>query len=1549
LKEKEIIKKIKTLLLTIVIFLLIILNFSPENSMSIKSYGMDLKEILSYINSPSFIYNIMEHVRKLSSLGSRVTGQNGFYKAADYIADKFKEYGLKPGGDKGYFELFNITVPVDQDVRIVVPEANIIVKGYALWPNGIQACYTPPEGIEGTLVYFKDGSLEEISETLRSLNLEDLSDIIALMEFNTYKGWLNLANFKVKAIIFLEPESTNRIEAETKFSMTPLLIPRIYVSASDSQALLENIHKKVKIYSDMRYKNVESVNIFGIIEGAQYKNDVIVVSSYFDSWSIVPRLSPGADEATGVAVLLELARFFSANKPLRTIWFVAFSGHWQALRGSRYFVEKHYFAPGVQNDTVKIWVHFNLDFSTDSSTVAWIHYGSMWIQDKVSGLFDYMFTFIEGDVYKSLTIAGFNVSKHVDRHQMPNMQGYFIHDAEPSVVAGIAGFSFRTSRSMRLQWGTPFDTLEKVNFENLMPQATFALSCIYMTSNVESLGLQWGTDNVKPVRRYMRSGGGYPGRKGYAGIYGDVVRFEPETRWYTSEGLENYDIILDVTISPSRYNPFTHTILKLESDISLNFRVEGIGTDYVFPETGYGAHYVGAGEPGVPAVRVYAYALNRTTGRIEWAPDMGIWAWPQNLGFTTDREDGWKDVRVSLFKCETVTLTNIIDPLKFEEPWVDVNWYLSTFDRFARTSDMSTRFMTTINLEIMDFNTHGSFLQWGMLTPQESGEPFALIFLPTDSRFEVILRSGGSVIGVLINASREYNEGVGFKVSGNLYIDLPFQVANDLFWLNEKRFNIIANYKAYSMWALTVYQKSQEYYSAMKEAFSEKDYSSILGLSLLAWSWSIRAYQEFVNLINGLTYTFIFFSSLLVPFAFLVERLLIQSEGLKRLFYIILFYAISFVTLSFFHPGFEIALSTPLAVMAFVQIVMSIITLSLLTGVTGGYLKEFRSKVRGLHFAEISRTGAALLAASLGIQQMRRRKLRTCLTLATVTIISFTLVLLTSVTGGITVKSAATLEGASYEGSLINSNLGIEHVGSKVVYIARSLLKDDGFTIIRRAWAYPPPFANYGTNVRQFWILQSGEKSVQIYAILGLEPEEAYATNVDKILTPDSRFFIKEDFYSCIISKSMRDRLGLKIGSTVYISGIPLSVIGVYDDELFNGIKDLDGAILSPIDFTRVRITLAGSPLTPEMMKVMSLEYRTASEFLLIVPYKLTREVFNAPIYSVAIMAPKEKLLSVVEELPLVQYALTSFLGDTVEKTTKLYSASLLIISRGWESVSLPMFITFLMILNLMLGATYERIKELTTLGTIGLSPIHTASLLIVEGLLYGVVGTVLGYIPGIIGCRMLLSLGIVPEGFVPGFASAYILIVTGLITAMLLAAAAYPASQASKMVTPSIIRRFKLTTRTVGDTLEISLPFFATEEDVYALLGYLAEYIDSCQVEGVGPFIAMGFSKFASEVSGFTKRVILESNMRLPPYDANITQIARVIASSEVGMNRYNIALLVKLVTGSSDTWRNSVGNFVGELRNQLLLWATLSSEERAKYMKIGESIRRSLMSEEE
>jgi hypothetical protein len=46
--------------------------------------------------------NIMEHVKFLSS-EPRFTGYPGFFKAAEYIASKFREYGLQPYGENGTY------------------------------------------------------------------------------------------------------------------------------------------------------------------------------------------------------------------------------------------------------------------------------------------------------------------------------------------------------------------------------------------------------------------------------------------------------------------------------------------------------------------------------------------------------------------------------------------------------------------------------------------------------------------------------------------------------------------------------------------------------------------------------------------------------------------------------------------------------------------------------------------------------------------------------------------------------------------------------------------------------------------------------------------------------------------------------------------------------------------------------------------------------------------------------------------------------------------------------------------------------------------------------------------------------------------------------------------------------------------------------------------------------------------------------------------------------------------------------------------------------
>lgn len=107
--------------------------------------------------------------------------------------------------------------------------------------------------------------------------------------------------------------------------------------------------------------SAEAANVVAYIRGTrpEWKDQSVVVSAHYDhlgtGWPDVHkgdegRVHPGADDnASGVAVLLELARVFAAaGAPPRSIVFVAFSGEEAGRLGSRHYVDHAYLFPVSQ-------------------------------------------------------------------------------------------------------------------------------------------------------------------------------------------------------------------------------------------------------------------------------------------------------------------------------------------------------------------------------------------------------------------------------------------------------------------------------------------------------------------------------------------------------------------------------------------------------------------------------------------------------------------------------------------------------------------------------------------------------------------------------------------------------------------------------------------------------------------------------------------------------------------------------------------------------------------------------------------------------------------------------------------------------------------------------------------------------------------------------------------------------------------------------------------------------------------------------------------------
>ena len=80
-------------------------------------------------------------------------------------------------------------------------------------------------------------------------------------------------------------------------------------------------------------------NVIGRLDGES--KDVVVVAAHHDGHGVVKgKIQPGADDnASGVALVLELARELGTSKPKRSILFVTFDAEEDGLLGSREFVK----------------------------------------------------------------------------------------------------------------------------------------------------------------------------------------------------------------------------------------------------------------------------------------------------------------------------------------------------------------------------------------------------------------------------------------------------------------------------------------------------------------------------------------------------------------------------------------------------------------------------------------------------------------------------------------------------------------------------------------------------------------------------------------------------------------------------------------------------------------------------------------------------------------------------------------------------------------------------------------------------------------------------------------------------------------------------------------------------------------------------------------------------------------------------------------------------------------------------------------------------------
>ncbi len=364
------------------------------------AFSVVLAQSTTTTKSPS-VDRLREHVTYLASdkLTGRRTGTTGADEAAQYVAEQFAKLGLRPGsqpsrsGKSRATDWRQYLQPFPYVAGVELGEDNLLSS--TLTPSNLRTGEDwMPLGLSSNGKVNAPAVFVGFGITAAELNYNDYAGIdtankivVALSgtpdgdnphgQFARYEDvrWKAIAarNAGAKALVVIARENNFKDDRLSRLSYDNAGDAGIPVAAISKQEVVrlipgstlsdlefasrEKTHSsinktavKVSLTIRLIRQDVPAANVIGILDGSDpvLKNEAIVIGAHYDhlghggAGSLAPKegeVHHGADDnASGTAGVLEMARLLSAERPRRTVVFIAFSGEEEGLLGSNYYV-----------------------------------------------------------------------------------------------------------------------------------------------------------------------------------------------------------------------------------------------------------------------------------------------------------------------------------------------------------------------------------------------------------------------------------------------------------------------------------------------------------------------------------------------------------------------------------------------------------------------------------------------------------------------------------------------------------------------------------------------------------------------------------------------------------------------------------------------------------------------------------------------------------------------------------------------------------------------------------------------------------------------------------------------------------------------------------------------------------------------------------------------------------------------------------------------------------------------------------------------------------
>ena len=1572
-----------------------------------------------------------ETILRLSSFGDRSTGSDGNREAAAYIRERFEQLGFETVGTHEF------AVPVLQDEKstISIPGRVEALPIRPLWGNAVTPQTIAPPGIKAPLVYVGRGDLHD-------LNGKAIEGSIILMEFDSGKNWLHVANLGAKALIYVDRGTSSRVRFEEKFELSPIQFPRFWMPARQLEDLFPGFETRpagrlaenVNLVSKTSWRNLITQNVYAIVPGADpdLKEQSVMVEAFYDSTAWVAGLSPGADEALSVATLLNLARYLRDHPPGRTVVLVATSGRAQTLAGMRELMwslttrskiqremkrdlqalvkksrktitalEQAAFEPADPDDAaaqerqslIKEALEERIKTVSDhlSRRLIWLRMRAKAVQNQA--LIDQLAA--ERMLLRRLVWKPAYTNLLPDERQMLTRlvpeaiedQKAILADAKNQLDLLASARAFRgevkvfdLTAAVSLHLSSHGDGFGAFNYGWQYPfreriNRTGAYALLDEVLRAGALKVENATgdqgiykDTLRPSRR--RSWQSYfldrPALGGevtaLAGIHGltFVTTHDARSAWGTPgdtpDGV-NFEFALKQNavvaglVQHLAGAPQIHEGVFPRNGISeINGNAKFLRHGELFADKpapgsvllcyqGPARHYAIVDHMGKFHLRGLAdkkhsyhkvifegYKFDDVTGKVMWTIDK------EQTGKNSYRVKMFRrhmETDLIMFASKGITLFDLLEPRTFR--------YLHKGNVIdgRREADPLRYFYSRLDTWISYYRDASSITTIFL----EDGTPLKLTLSDSVLRKKLIL----------LNATKDNPQGSGYMVENWPVLHrTAYRVARDIWTLLTPRIENLEKRGIFNERIRNLQQAGIKQLERAETALAKQQYDQFFEATARSWALSSRVYDDVEKTQKDVLYGVLFYIALFVPFAFCLERLLFSYSNIyKRIIAFIGILVLLIIIIYNVHPAFRLAYSPMVVILAFFIMGLSLIVTLIIFFRFEDEMAGLQTHAQLIQSGEIGRWKAFVAAFLLGVSNLRRRRLRTALTCATLVILTFTIMSFTSA------KSL--------------------RLHARVLYDSQAAYQ--GFLLKNVNWRSLPPeafgriensFGDQATVVPRVWLEdedRTRSTRVPVYAngrafeaqgMVGLAAEEALVSGLDAILLA-GRWLRPDDDQAVLLPRRMAEQLNIDLAQNpdqnVSLWGMPFKVVGIFSGSKLQASNDLDGEPLTPVIFPRemsselTEVEEEAMESGDDVREFQSRYQHIAGDLTLIVPYRFLLAA-GGHLKGVAVHPRNPDTVEETARDLIDRFGLSLFSGEP--DGTYLYHASDSMSYSGVPNIIIPLIISVFIVLNTMIGSVYERKREIGIYTSVGLAPSHVSFLFIAEAMAFAVLSVVFGYLLAQVTAKLFAETALW-SGITVNYSSMSGVAAMVLVIGVVLVSVIYPSKVAGEIAMPDINRTWTLPPAR-GNELEMTLPFLMTYQEHRSIGGFLFEYVDGHRDITHGMFSTAdiefafvcqsppGLAQTASDCQEDNcdqeQCLQIRSRVWLAPFDFGIMQQVEIQfkrAATEPGF--LEITIRLNRETGEANAWHRINKTFLNEIRKQLLIWRSFDDPTKAEY----------------